>query len=293
MEKIAMHAAIKTMLAKYQCHSEQDYINALKEIFQEIALLGLWRAKFYEKAAFYGGTALRILYGLDRFSEDLDFTLLKPNKKFDLSSYNQAISDELSSFGFQVTVEVKNKNIETNIESAFIKAETKKQLIIIEAATPIIARMHHMNTIKIKMEVDTNPPGHCNTEVKNILLPIPFSVKTLTLPDLFAGKIHAILCRPWQTRVKGRDWYDLVWYLARNIPVNLNHLRDRMIQSNAWEKKDTFTLDDLSILLINKINQTDFKNAQSDIRPFIKDIKAIQLWSCDFFLEIIKSLHSA
>src|SRR3990167_3375731 len=101
-----MHAAIKTMLEKYHCRSEQDYLNALKEIFQEIALLGLWRAKFYEKAAFYGGTALRILYGLDRFSEDLDFTLLKTNKHFDLSPYNRAIADELSSFGFQVTVEI-------------------------------------------------------------------------------------------------------------------------------------------------------------------------------------------
>src|SRR5579872_4522766 len=127
-----MHAAIKTMLSKYQCHSEQDYVNALKEIFQEISLLGLWRAKFYEKAAFYGGTALRILYGLDRFSEDLDFSLLKPEKNFDLSRYNQAIKDELNSFGFEVTVETKIKNTDSNIESAFIKAETKKQFILID-----------------------------------------------------------------------------------------------------------------------------------------------------------------
>lgn len=288
-----MHSAIKKMLAKYQCHSEQDYTNALKEIFQEIALLGLWRAKFYEKAAFYGGTALRILYGLDRFSEDLDFTLLKSDKNFNLTSYNQAISDELSSFGFHVTVETKNKNIETSIESAFIKAETKKQLIIIEAASAITSRIHHMNTIKIKMEVDTNPPGSCNTEVKNILLPIPFSVKTLSQPDLFAGKIHALLCRPWQKRVKGRDWYDLVWYVSSNIPVNLNHLNDRLIQSEAWEKKNKFTQSDLLNLLLNKVNQTDFENAKIDILPFIKDKDAIQLWSKDFFHDIISRISIA
>src|SRR5579862_5391578 len=235
MEKILMHSAIKTMLGRYKCHSEQDYINALKEIFQEIALLGLWRSKFYEKAAFYGGTALRILYGLDRFSEDLDFTLLQTDKHFDLAPYNQAIVDELNGFGFQVSVETKIKNIESNIESAFIKATTKKQLIVIEADSEIIQRIHHMNTIKIKMEVDINPPGSMSTEVKNILLPIPFSVKTLTQADLFAGKLHATLCRPWQTRVKGRDWYDLVWYIARSIPVNLHHLRDRLIQSKEWE----------------------------------------------------------
>ncbi len=285
-----MHAAIVTMLAKYKCHSEQDYINALKEIFQEIALLGLWRAKFFEKAAFYGGTALRILYALDRFSEDLDFTLLKPEKNFDLTPYNQAIADELSSFGFQVRVEVKNKNLETNIESAFIKATTKKQFIIIEATSEIIDRIHHMNTIKIKMEVDTHPPGKFHTEVKNIFLPIPFSVKTLTQPDLFAGKLHAILCRPWQKRVKGRDWYDLVWYVARNVPVNLVHLRERLIQSSAWNKKNKFTQDDLQKLLADKINQTDFDNAKMDILPFIRDNAAIRLWSKSFFLDILHNI---
>lgn len=287
-----MHAAIKTMLEKYKCHSEQDYINALKEIFQEIALLGLWRAKFYEKAAFYGGTALRILYGLDRFSEDLDFTLLKTEKNFDLTPYNQAVADELQSFGFQVSVEVKNKNIESNIESAFIKATTKQQLIIIEATPEITGRIHRMNTIKIKMEVDTNPPGNCDTEVKNILLPIPFSVKTLTPSDLFAGKLHAILCRPWQKRVKGRDWYDLVWYVARNIPVNLHHLRDRLIQSSAWDKSIKLTKNDLITLLSDKINETNFENAKSDIIPFIIDKEAVSLWSKNFFLDVIGKIST-
>lgn len=287
-----MHPAIKTMLTKYQCQSEQDYVNALKEIFQEIALLGLWRAKFYEKAAFYGGTALRILHGLDRFSEDLDFTLMKTNNKFDLTPYNRAIAEELNSFGFDVVVNTKKKMIDTAIESAFIKATTKIQLIVIETAPHIIDRIHHMNTIKIKMEVDTNPPGNVSTEVKNILLPIPFSVKTITLPDLFAGKLHALLCRPWQSRVKGRDWYDLTWYIARETPVNLTHLRNRLLQSNAWNKDHKFTKKDLLTLLTNKINSVDFKNAKADILPFIKDKDAIALWSKNFFLEIIQRLRA-
>lgn len=288
-----MHPAIKTMLNKYKCHSEQDYTNALKEIFQEIALLGLWRSKFFEKAAFYGGTSLRLLYGLDRFSEDLDFTLLQADKHFDLSVYNQAIADELNSFGFKVMVEKKIKNIESNIESAFIKATTKKQLIVIDAGSEIIDRVHHMNTMKIKMEVDINPPGMVSTEVKNVLLPIPFSVKTLTQSDLFAGKLHAILCRPWQTRVKGRDWYDLVWYVSGNIPVNLHHLRDRLIQSNAWDNNKELSLKNLLELLRNKINQTNFNNAKADILPFIKDKYAVDLWSQDFFLQIIQQINTA
>ena len=286
-----MYDAIKSMLSKYKCHSQQDYINALKEIFQEIALLGLWRAKFYEKAAFYGGTALRILYGLDRFSEDLDFTLLRINHTFDLSQYNQAIADELSSFGFQVDIEKKNKNIDTNIESAFIKANSKKQLIIIEASNKIIDTIHHMHTIKIKMEVDTTPPGKFQTEVKNIFMPIPFSVKTLTMPDLFAGKIHAILCRPWQKRIKGRDWYDFVWYISRKIPVRLIHLRERLIQSSFWSHTKKFNRNDLVVLINNKIEETNFMNAKNDVLPFLKDKKAVELWSKEFFREVVSRLE--
>jgi hypothetical protein len=293
MEGVLMHPVIKTMLSKYRCHSGQDYVNALKEIFQEIALLGLWRAKFFENAAFYGGTALRILYGLDRFSEDLAFTLLRANRDFDLTPYNQAVADELSSFGFKVTVETKIKNAETNIESAFIKATTQKQLIVIEADPSIIGRLHRMDTLKIKMEVDTNPPGNVSTEVKTVLLPIPFTVKTLTQPDLLAGKIHAILCRPWQTRVKGRNWYDLVWYIARDVPVNLQHLSDRLVQSKAWTKDRKLTTAVLLKMLSDKINQTDFDNAKVDVRPFIQDKNALDLWSGDFFLHLTQNLKTA
>lgn len=282
-----MHTAIDSMLDKYECHSEQDYINALKEIFQEIALLGLWRSKFYEKAAFYGGSALRILYGLDRFSEDLDFTLLKAEKDFDLTPYNTAIADELSAFGFQVMVETKRKNFASNIESAFIKAESKKQLIVIEAPVDMLKRIHSMHTLKIKMEVDTDPPGLFDTEAKTLLQPVPFSVRTLVQPDLFAGKIHALLCRPWQKRVKGRDWYDFAWYIAQRVPVNLEHLRERLIQSGAWSRNHSFAKKDLMELLLNKINETDFANAKADILPFIVDKQAVELWSAAFFSELL------
>ncbi len=283
-----MHEAIKSMLAKYMCQTEQDYINALKEIFQEISLLGLWRAKFYEKAAFYGGTALRILYGLDRFSEDLDFSLLKAEKSFDLSRYNEAIKAELNSFGFEVSVETKVKNIDSPITSAFIKAETKKQFILIDVSSNIVNSIHRMNSIKIKMEIDTNPPGKFSTESKTLLLPIPFSVKTYKLPDLFAGKIHALLCRPWQQRVKGRDWYDFVWYVSRQTPVNLTHLEERLIQGNTWEKKNKFAPHHLYEMLAQKINETDFENAKKDVLPFVRDKQTVELWSKDFFTGLIQ-----
>jgi len=286
-----MHDVVKQMLSKYRCYSQQDYVNALKEIFQEIALLGLWRAKFFEKAAFYGGSALRILYGLDRFSEDLDFSLLKADKNFNLHNYNQAIASELAAFGFQVTVQSKVKQLASNIESAFIKAETKRQLLIIEAPNDIIKRMHHMQSLKIKMEVDVTPPGLFATETKFLLRPVAFSVKSFVASDLFAGKLHALLCRPWVTRIKGRDWYDFVWYVAHNIPVHLAHLQERLVQSGAWNAQKTLDKRALFVFLMQKIQETDFAKAKRDITPFISNSSSVDVWSQDFFKAILEKIQ--
>lgn len=217
--------------------------------------------------------------------------MLKPNKKFSLTPYNHAIETELRSFGFEVKITTKIKNIETNIESAFIKADTKKQLIMIEAPAEIYGRIHHMNTIKIKLEVDNNPPGKFTTEVKTLLQPIPFMVKTLTKSDLFSGKIYALLCRPWQQRVKGRDWYDFVWYIAQGTPVNLTHLRERLIQSQVLKKNQKFLQGDLINLLEDKIKHTDFVNAKKDVIPFLQDLQSVELWSTQFFQNLLPRLQ--
>lgn len=285
-----MHQVVKQMLDKYACKSQNDYLNALKEIVQEIALLGLWRAKFYEKAAFYGGSALRILYGLDRFSEDLDFTLLNVDLKFQLDPYYQAIEKELNAFGFEVSIEKKVKNRHSTIESAFIKTNSKIQLLMIKAPSEIVAKIHSMHSIKIKMEVDVNPPGKFSTEAKTLLRPIPFSVNTLCLPDLFAGKIHALLCRPWLKRVKGRDWYDFVWYISQGVAVNLVHLKERLVQSEAWRSSDNLTLEQLHQLMLAKINITDFSNARLDVSVFIKNQDVLSMWSAAFFIELLARL---
>ena len=285
-----MHSAIETMLNKYQCVTEADYLNALNEIFQEIALLGLWRTKFFEHAAFYGGTALRILYQLDRFSEDMDFSLLLPDKDFSLDKYNAAIAAELNAFGFEVEVITKQKNQETAIESAFIKANTIKQLLAIEVPNRITAYIHNMNIIKIKMEVDTNPPSHFSTEAKSLLLPIPFSVLTFVPSDLFAGKLHALLCRAWKNRIKGRDWYDYVWYVSRGIPVHLQHLETRLRQSGHWAKQESISEASLKQLLAEKINSIDFEAAKKDVINFVKDKSAIKIWSPEFFHELTRRL---
>lgn len=287
-----MNEVIVSMLKKYDCHSRQDYENALKEIVQEIALLGLARAKFFEHAAFYGGTALRILYGLDRFSEDLDFSLLTPNKKFSLAPYLHAIVEEINSTGLEVNVMEKNKTIETAIKSAFIKAGTLNNLIKIKVPNELLSFLHHQQQLKIKIEIDTNPPSDFTTEAKRLLQPIPFSVLSYHISDLFAGKIHAILCRQWKTRVKGRDWYDFVWFVSNNVPVNIKHLKARLVQTKTWETDKSFTLIDTQQLLVEKIKSVDFEQAKQDVQPFLRHTDATQAWSADFFLEILNRLRT-
>jgi predicted nucleotidyltransferase component of viral defense system len=285
-----MNNVIETMLSRYLCHSHKDYENALKEIIQEVALLGLWRAKFFEKAAFYGGTALRILYGLDRFSEDLDFSLLKPDKKFQLERYLASVQAELASLGFNVTLDSKTKITPTAIQSAFIKAGTKEHFLKIDVPEHIRQSTHGMKLLTVKIEIDIDPPPAFETEAKLLLQPIPFMVHSYQPPDLFAGKLHAILCRQWNGRVKGRDWYDLAWYVSHHIPLRIKHLQKRLEQTDAWPKKKILKLSDLVELLTNKIDQINFTTAKKEVMPFLKDLASVQDWSQVFFKEIIAKL---
>jgi len=288
-----MNSATLAMLQKYKCETRNDYENALKEIIQEIALLGLWRSKFFEHAAFYGGTALRILYGLDRFSEDIDFSLLKPRQDFNMAPYLTAIKAELNGMDFQVEVEEKIKSIDSQIESAFIKAGTKEHLLKIEVPDQIANRIGRNDLLKIKIEVDTDPPDGFETEAKTLFQPIAFSVNTYKQPDLLAGKIHAVLQRRRLSgRVKGRDYYDFVWYVCRNIPVHLHHLEQRLRQSGAWTSTKAMTAQDLTELLKEKFAKVDVENAKEDVLPFIKDPLAVELWSSSFFLSLLDRLKT-
>ena len=280
---------IKTILNRY-AKSKIGEQTKIREILQNAALLGLERHGFFEKAAFYGGTALRILYNLNRFSEDLDFSLLKPNKDFQLAKYNAAIKAELQSFGFTISVETKQKSTVSNIKSAFIKAGTKVEMLKILVPPQIVRRIHKDSSLKIKLEIDVDPPGNFTTEVKALLRPIPFYVKTLQQPDLFAGKVHAILCRNWQTRVKGRDWYDLVWYISNNIPLRIRHLQARLTQNQTLQ--EPLTHEQIITLLNNKIDKVDFKYAQQEVRPFLQDTDSVAIWSKDFFREIIAQIQT-
>jgi len=286
-----MREAVAQMLAKYDCQRLEDTTRALREILQELALLGLWRAKFFEKAAFYGGTALRILHGLDRFSEDLDFSLLYPMPDFRLEHYSNALERELAAFGFEVRVEQKNKAVETPVQSAFLKADTANELLVIQAGEHLLRQIPNGQVTRIKIEVDTDPPPGFATENRFLLLPIPFSVRAYRLPDLFAGKMHAVLCRRWKNRVKGRDWYDLVWYCARHPELHLEHLEQRMRQSGHWEGMRNLGPDDLQKLLTETVNQLDVDQARREVLPFVKNPETLAIWSREFFLDVVRRIR--
>lgn len=287
-----MNDAIKVMLDRYNCNSVNDYENAMKEIVQEITLLGLWRSKFFEKAAFYGGSALRILYGLDRFSEDLDFSLLKKDPGFSLANYCRAVEDELKGLGFSVVVEKKVKQSETNIESAFIKGKTLKNMIVIDAPGSTRKKIHSGKVMKVKLEVDVDPPGDFQTEARYLLQPVPFSVNTYTLPHLFAGKMHAILCRSWGMRVKGRDWYDLIWYAGRGQSISLKHLECRMKQTGHLEVNEFLTEALMKERLRERIGTIDFNNAKKDVENLLKSPSSLELWSEEFFRDVCKKIKT-
>ncbi|KAF0217878.1 MAG: hypothetical protein FD174_3141 [Geobacteraceae bacterium] len=281
-----MHEAVTRMLSKYECKSTDDAKRALREIIQEVALLGLWRSKFFDKAAFYGGTALRILYGLDRFSEDLDFSLLEPRDDFDLTRYTASLEEELEAFGFNVRVEKVDKAVETASQSAFLKADTRNELLVIEAAEEMTREVPRGQVVKIKLEVDTDPPPGFATHTRYLLQPIPFAVRSYVLPDLFAGKMHAVLCRKWKNRVKGRDWYDLVWYAANHPQMNLIHLEQRMRQSGHWKGDESLSLQSFTRLLNERIENLDVDQARRDVAPFVKNRDYLAIWSRDFFRDV-------
>lgn len=282
-----IHPALAGLIDRYQYQSPLDYQNAVREIVQEIALLGLWRTPFYQHAAFYGGSALRIFHGLQRFSEDLDFSLLHQNPDFSLKSYLGAVADELAAWGFVFRSEVVEKRTPTAIDSAFLKGSTVMNLLQIGAPPEIAARLPKGQLIRIKLEIDTDPPPGAITETLTRLVPTPYQVRVYDLPSLFAGKLHAVLCRNWKSRVKGRDFYDLVWYVGRGIPVNLAHLEARMRQSGDWSQETPLDVAELRNRLAQRFASIRFNQAKEDIEQFIKDPSEVGLWSIEFFQGLI------
>jgi predicted nucleotidyltransferase component of viral defense system len=275
---------IKAWLESYKLSNRDEARQALREIMQQIALAGLYRMGFFEKVAFYGGTALRIFYQLDRFSEDLDFSLLQPDANFSFESYLPGLIKEFESLGLQVSVREKTKSNVSSIESAFLKSETIWRELVLENIIPQ-SGINQPVAIKIKLEVDKNPPLNFQAEEKLLLQPFSFYVKCLILPDLFAGKMHALLFRKWGTNVKGRDWYDLEWYIKKGVKLNLNHFLARAIDSGDWTK-EKISEQELMTLVYEKINTVNMTRVKADISRFIANPDVLDLWSVKYFTDL-------
>lgn len=279
---------IKEWIDEYNPQNEEEILSALREIMQEITLAGLSRTDFFEKAAFYGGTALRIFYGLDRYSEDLDFSLLKPDSDFSIEPYFKAVLDEFKSLGLTVSIKEKKKTKQTAIDSAFLKAETIWQEIVLEDIIKETG-VRSNKTLKIKIEVDRQPPLNFKTEEKLLLRPFSFYVKCFTKSSLFSGKMHALLFRKWKNRVKGRDWYDLEWYVKKGIPLDVNHFLIRAKDTNDWQE-DNISTEQILELLDMKIKSVSFSNIKEDVVRFIKNDAILSIWSPEYFKNLIEKI---
>ncbi|TXF74816.1 nucleotidyl transferase AbiEii/AbiGii toxin family protein [Chryseobacterium sp.] len=279
---------IKQWLQEYDPKSKQDVYDALREIMQEIALAGLQRAGFFEKAAFYGGTALRIFYHLDRFSEDLDFSLLEPDEQFSLEPYFEAVVKEFEALGITVSIQEKKKSTASNVESAFLKSGTVWKELVLE---DVVSQMGvgNLPNVKIKIEVDRKPPLGFETEEKLLLRPFSFYVKCFKMPSLFAGKMHALLFRKWIKRVKGRDWYDLEWYIKKGIPLDLDHFLLRAQDTGDWQG-ETINGAQVIQLLEDKIKSVNFDSVKEDVIRFIPDSSVLDLWGEQYFLDLINKI---
>lgn len=277
---------IKEMIDKYKSVSIGE-LDKLREILQQAALLGLYRTHFFKHAAFYGGTALRILYGLNRFSEDLDFSLLKKDPDFNIDPFLTGLQQEMMGMGFDVKIIEKEKSQATGILSAFLKTNTLDLILQIKKHSTI-GHLHPEQKLKIKLEIDTDPPMGFRTTFALVKEPTPFQVVTYHLSDLFAGKMHAILYRAWKNRIKGRDWFDFIWFIQKGVPLSFSHLQKRIDHVGGPSLKDR---ESLFQLLREKIHSIDWELAKKDVRSFIADHRIIEAWSPSFFLSLIEHLQ--
>jgi predicted nucleotidyltransferase component of viral defense system len=232
---------------------------------------------------------LRIFHGLRRFSEDLDFTLLDASDETRLERFLPSVANELESWGFAFSTETKSTRSAGGIESAFLKGSTQMNLLHIGAPADLARRLPRGQMLRIKLEMDLAPPPHADTEVRTRLIPTPYQVRLYDLPSLFAGKLHAVLCRGGKSRVKGRDFYDFVWYIGRNITPNLKHLDARMRQSGHWSG-EPLNRKIVESLLNERFAGINFKQAADEVRVFLADPRDLELWSPAFFKELSRRL---
>ena len=260
------------MVAAYSQQRGTSTPNVEQEVMQRIALAGLHRGGFFQHAAFYGGTCLRLFHNLPRFSEDMDFSLIEKRNDIHIEDYFPAVIEEFRLAGHDVSIVKKDKKKFGRVESAFLKEDTEAYDISFQTK----------KTIKVKIELDTDPPLCFDTEQLLLQQPYSFMTRCFTLPDLYAGKMHALVYRGWQRRVKGRDWYDFEWYVRWNVPLDFSHLQERIREFNGEET----SREDFLNRLREKLANTDIERVKDDVIGFVDNPHELDIWSNDYFLQL-------
>lgn len=254
----------------YHPQNEEQLINAQRETMQKVALAGLERGGFFTHAAFYGGTCLRLMHGLRRYSEDMDFSLVEKNDTIHIDNYFQAIEDEFTAVGLPIEIQKKDKKIFGRVESAFLKENTEAYEI----------KFQTRKMMKVRIELDINPPLIFDTERCLLSEPYAFSVRCFTLPDLYAGKMHALVYRAWQRRIKGRDWYDFEWYVRNSVPLHYAHLQERIREFSG----NSISRDEFMVALRERLSTVDINQVKQDVLGFVESPRELDFWSNDYFL---------
>lgn len=267
-----MNDIFNIMLQEHNLTTTDSQRNAIYEVMQQVVLAGLYRGGFFKEAAFYGGTCLRIFHKLGRYSEDMDFSLLQKNPDFHFEDYFPAIIEEAKLLGREITITKKDKSKFSKVESAFLKDNTDVYDLAFQTE----------KSLKIKIEVDTNPPLGFDTEQKLLMLPFSFNTRCFTLPSLYAGKMHALVFRAWKNRIKGRDWYDFEWYVRHRIALDFKHLR---LRANEFEGIE-LTKESFIEKLNERLASADIEMVKQDVEPFIINKHELDIWSNDYFLQL-------
>lgn len=278
-----MKDIIQRRLDKYNSKNSEEELNALKEITQEVALYSLYKVGFFQDVCFLGGTALRILHGLDRFSEDLDFSTFRVLDSFHLSLYLEKATTYMNAYGYDLSMDKKDL-LDKTIQSRFIKDDSIKKVLTFKYLQDARTK------IKIKIEVDTTPPEGARRSIEYVDFPEDFPVSAYDLGSLMAGKLHALLCRPYP---KGRDWYDFLWYISNKITPNLEFLENSLKQIGPW-KGQSIKMNDKFVIneLTKKIQSLDWNDIKMDVRRFLvaDKIDTLNLWENHFFLKKLEKM---
>ena len=288
-----MNSALEIMIAKYNPKNNLERENAIKEIIQEIALAGLSRGGFFEKAAFYGGTCLRIFYGLDRFSEDLDFALVKKDEGFKFDDYFPRLKREFLSYGIDLNIELKKKSNASLVQSAFLKGNSLMLMMTFFPKNEDAKHILSNQKIKIKFEIDMDNPEGGITEYKYRMFPSPYEIQVFDEETLFAGKIHAILCREYKNHVKGRDYYDYLFYIGKKVPFNMKYLENKLKNTGKIAMDEILSLDRVKEFLRDRFEKVNYNQAIEDVSNFIVQEESLNLWKKEFFLSTLDSLREA